>query len=668
MTKINYEFIQKIFNRKIELKKDKDKELLSKYTEYIPMYDIYSDNIYPISSLNLHYRLTDCHYRFITSEVKKWIENKLEKTKDEGKKSLYQKNLSIINNYNLNILEKTSYETFYKYSSKLGLSISICKRNSFHPFSRHLNPYYTKDELVKLGVNNKVITEINKTTLIDKEVHYKICKMVSKNDVSANLISKHMKHIIDSECINWINFYSMMGSYILNDYLRTPYIKISKYMLDGLKKIVSTMKTVDGFDDNFYFYRFIWDDNFIKNLKIGDTFTDKGFLSTTRDPFYAPGVKLDFGLILIKVNIPKNKKGVGLFLENFSMFPKEEEFLLPPRSKLKLIAKNENFDYKHINENFEKKVKKKYEFDYIDSNFEKVLSLKASNDDIPDLDLEILDLDGNDRTTLFNQFLQNCDEMEQFKYKGKIYSCQLFDSTTSYKSLFYNKLKDGLLITHYQDGYPYFSIECGNDLVINFKRTNSFHDNNIKKYSLTEDEYYTIGLFSKIFKYKKALIFFPYKNFSEFKDNYSNKKIHNYLHAYMYCYTIYDYLKNKNKKLDKYEKFSYGFYKLDKLSKEYVSDKIKKNLPDKSFDKNSKILWSDLIIKIIENYFYLYPKLENWVNSNYENLFNQCYTEFDSFSFLKNNNFDISYFPAFDNDIKVNNRRYQLIFTKELRR
>ena len=42
MTKINYEFIQKIFNRKISLKKEKDKIKLSKYNEYIPMYDIYS--------------------------------------------------------------------------------------------------------------------------------------------------------------------------------------------------------------------------------------------------------------------------------------------------------------------------------------------------------------------------------------------------------------------------------------------------------------------------------------------------------------------------------------------------------------------------------------------------------------------------------------------------
>ena len=54
MTKINYEFIQKIFNRKIELKKNQDKIKLSKYSEYIPMYDIYSDNIYPIQNINIH--------------------------------------------------------------------------------------------------------------------------------------------------------------------------------------------------------------------------------------------------------------------------------------------------------------------------------------------------------------------------------------------------------------------------------------------------------------------------------------------------------------------------------------------------------------------------------------------------------------------------------------
>ena len=55
---------------------------------------------------------------------------------------------------------------------------------------------------------------------------------------------------------------------------------------------------------NFYFlYRFIWDDTFLKKLKTGDKFIDKGFMSTTRDPFYSPGLKSNFGLILVKINL-----------------------------------------------------------------------------------------------------------------------------------------------------------------------------------------------------------------------------------------------------------------------------------------------------------------------------------------------------------------------------
>jgi hypothetical protein len=79
--KIDFEMIQKIFNRKIEIKNQKDKIAISLYSEYIPMYDIFSDNIYPINSLKLYYRLVNCHYRFITDEIKQWIINKRDKLK-----------------------------------------------------------------------------------------------------------------------------------------------------------------------------------------------------------------------------------------------------------------------------------------------------------------------------------------------------------------------------------------------------------------------------------------------------------------------------------------------------------------------------------------------------------------------------------------------------------
>ena len=55
--KINLDFIKKIFNGELQLKKQEDKIKLSKYTEHIPMYDIYTEVVYPISNLKLHYRL-----------------------------------------------------------------------------------------------------------------------------------------------------------------------------------------------------------------------------------------------------------------------------------------------------------------------------------------------------------------------------------------------------------------------------------------------------------------------------------------------------------------------------------------------------------------------------------------------------------------------------------
>ena len=78
--------------------------------------------------------------------------------------------------------------------------------------------------------------------------------------------------------------------------------------------------SMDSLEKDYYFYRFLVDDKFIKNLKIGDYYEDKGFLSTTRDPFYSPGLSLDFGIILMKINIPKKIRGSGLFIENFSLF------------------------------------------------------------------------------------------------------------------------------------------------------------------------------------------------------------------------------------------------------------------------------------------------------------------------------------------------------------
>jgi hypothetical protein len=77
--KINSEFIKRIFNLELKLKIKADKIKLSKYEDLIPMYDIYSQTIYPINKLNLHYRLIESHYRFVNSEIYLWLKLLFEK-------------------------------------------------------------------------------------------------------------------------------------------------------------------------------------------------------------------------------------------------------------------------------------------------------------------------------------------------------------------------------------------------------------------------------------------------------------------------------------------------------------------------------------------------------------------------------------------------------------
>ena len=55
------------------------------------------------------------------------------------------------------------------------------------------------------------------------------------------------------------------------------------------------------FDSNYIVYRFVDNDSFLNNLNIGDIFIDRGFVSTTRNPFYFPKNNY-FGEILIKTS------------------------------------------------------------------------------------------------------------------------------------------------------------------------------------------------------------------------------------------------------------------------------------------------------------------------------------------------------------------------------
>lgn len=669
--RINLDFINKIFNLEIKLTNQKDKDKLSKYEDYIPMYDIYSQRIYPIAKKNIHHKLIEAHYRFINQEINEWLNNLYNKNiNDSIISQKYKDNLDIILNYNLDILIETSYRTLYKYSPELGLSVSICKRNSFNPYIHHLKPYYTKLELIKLGQNMDIIkTEIDPETLIDQDKHYNICKQVSKNDVSFEDIKLHHEHLLKFKMESWICFYSFTGSFLFNQFLRKLSVKsqrsiqndsfLSPNYYQGLYKIVKCIEQSPELSNDYDIYRFIWDDSFISNLNEGDIFIDRGFMSTTRDPFYSPGINGTFGLILLKINIPKNKKGVGIFIENFSLFPKEEEFLIPPYSKIKLISKNNNFKYFHIDPQFEKLINRKYEFELIDIEYKEFYNdhkILTNNDKIKYHNVKEIILDGVDRFHIIKQFINQYSTnkkinlfLDDHKYS---FNTQWFDSSdsSSYKKFYYNTTKDGMLFSIFdENGYPWFNIELGQKLVVNY--LNQFYfGSNSKEFSQNDLE--LIYYFGKIFHYSEALIYHKCCPFSILiKDNvYSSFNLFNK--------TIYDYLKFGKKYLDfdSFINYNIGYWYLDEYFNKLTNSPIIENV------KTNK----DLFINTCDSKFEYYLKMCSLLDSN---IINNPYVTLNIYDKLQANGHNNYFRPNIEySEDNIIDQDYKIIFRQPIRR
>ena len=223
---IDDKLISDIYNLKKKVT-GKNKTALSKYQDGIPMYDIYSNKVYFIKKYNVHYRLIECHYRFVNDNVidvfharLKALNNSINRIKYEPIIKRITDNLEIMKNYDTKILMETSYIIFYKYSIDYGLQMTICRRNSFDPLIKHLKPYYTKLELIKLSLNMKIDIITTNIHELNNDTIYSICKQIYPNDISYKEIANHTNLILNNNIISSITFYSFIGSFLFNNILR----------------------------------------------------------------------------------------------------------------------------------------------------------------------------------------------------------------------------------------------------------------------------------------------------------------------------------------------------------------------------------------------------------------------------------------------------------------
>ena len=659
-------------------------KIISEIDIKIPLYDTYSTNMYLISKENVYHRVIHNHYRFTDEEFYKNLKNEkknfvkttdiLEKRK-QRKVSLILKYLS---QFDLKILNDTYIKIFYYYANEVGKNITLCKRPSFLPHFLHIIPYYSRSELINLALNMGLIK--SNSEYYDQEKVEKLCKIIRNNDISANTILKHQTYMANKNKVGIIQYYSLQGSFFMNQYLRnqTIYSTQNKYLEQLIVSMWKTINDSPEFDKSYTVYRFIEDDSYLSHLKIGDEFIDPGFISTTRDPFYNSNI-FKFGFILIKINIPAHIKGVGLCIETISHFPKEEEIILSPLSILKLEKKDSNCIYYHTDNNFATKVQSRYEFTYVGK--EKI-SLTEKADAEPKL-INFLEIDRYNFTSIgiqekIKMFTKQYANV-MFQYKSNIGDKELtialewYDATEAYRNFYASSVQNGFLMYNIDDDNTSFTIEIGENregvyMYVNyyFRYTMTSRNKNISEEDLIKF-ISSIGYFFNIstviiyadYTSCDAIVYNSMKSKVRNKANDKNDKNDKKYYGGNYCVDFYNYIKYGIKRFKSIDttvmRPKVGYYQLDRLktvSPEKILNKddkdelyqiyVKTYTPFVPDDKNNL---SEFYIWIIENHCYLSQSLTQKMHRFYYNFnpFVQDYYVLDPVAYLYNKDLIASY-------------------------
>ena len=124
---------------------------------------------------------------------------------------------------------------------------------------------------------------------------------------------------------------------------------------------------------------------------------------------------------------------------------------------------------------------------------------------------------------------------------------------------------------------------------------------------------------------------------------------------------------------------------LDKIGKTDLPDNIISKLPKEINPKeinpkeinpkeiNPKEIkpktWKELFIIIVEKYFYLYKRLEEWMNAQFNDMFKKAYYTFNIISYLEKQGYSIVDMPTFKH-VSTFDRGdlFKIVFNDNIRR
>lgn len=562
------------------------KQNISRIHNLTPLYDPYTDNLYLITNQELYRYVFELYFRFPTQKFINDIKNKLltdkqlfktikdNNTKILAKDTIYRYTLMLqfLDYFDIQILLDTYIKTLYN-TQELGKSITLCKRPSFSPKFNHIKPYFSKDEIINMSLNMGLIR--NDKQITNNKVR-ELCYQISDNDITFSNLINHHNHIVKSRMIGLIQYYSIQGFVLFNQYLRDLTSVNNKYLNKMIKSLIKLITSAPKLDKKYILYRFIDNDNFLSHLNEGDIFTERGFMSTTRNPFYKQD-DLTFGWILLKIHLPK--KMSVLCIETVSNFPNEEEITLPPGTQLKLLSKGYKDNiYYHTDKVVQNKIKTIYEFKVIKTpEYDKTFVHKQKKYDeniIINTPLDITNINTSinlidfiklERTNItnlitinekmiyfvdnytnnFNQFYSSIGDT---KY---LMTAETYNSSTIYQPFYAISTNKGVCIYCIFNNHQLFIIEfTDNSMIVNYGL----------KYITVEnkqiiDSYDFLNFLSHIAYYFNIFKIIIYSNYMscDYIDYNLESNIVNIKYTKIggvFCLDIYNYIKHKTKKYE----------------------------------------------------------------------------------------------------------------------
>ena len=674
--------------------KDKLKIKLSENNYWIPLYDIYSDNLYIFKKEEIYDNVFKKYYRFPTVKFIKQIKeikNKKEQILKLKNKSItelklliikdqikrYELMLKFLDNFDPNTLLKTYINTLYNVN-EFGRLITLCRKPSFTPLLSDIIPYYTKAEIQNMGLNLNLIKKTNELT---NEEYRNLCYEVSKHDIDNKNLITHHNYIVKNKAIGLIQYYSINGFNTLNYYLRFMTI-YNEHLFKICKSLYNLIVKAPKIDKDYYLYRFITDDGFISHLNIGDIFTEKGFLSTTRNPFYTQD-NLVFGWNLLKIKIKINKNVSMLCIESVSNFHSEEEIIFAPNTRLKLLSKNNKQIYYHPDKKIQDSIQNIYEFEIIDTLpfkndkkevkenivFNQILNqndvtlineidfLKLNNENIKNSYTiqDKIHIFMSKYTNMFNQFYTKLGN------KKILVNVETYNSSSIYRKYYKLRITNGITFYCIENNHQLFNIEFADDkLYVNYgSKFNTYIQNkNI-------DDFDLLTLIAKISYYFNIFNVYVYCNYYSCDYLTTNSNELDYELKYLHYGGIintdfYKYITTGEKRFNDPKLTSnviqpkFNYYNLDcfnkiKIDKHFFgkNDKVIKKLYDKIYNKyinnNEEVLLKDYYLWLCDNNCYyikdLIKNIYNLPEFKDDIFFENDYYIFYPMSFLYNNEF-----------------------------